>query len=170
MYLNKNNVLVRKQKEVFMSRGVRYLAGICLAAGVLLALVVVVNVLFGGRGAVSNAAVNGEKTAVMDLYYIDDVYTNSGDFNTDSFSATKGNGDNLRIIFKNEGSQGANVKLFRYGIFGLNRKEVLSFSTDAGQTFSMKYSAGNADRGTYKVRISSQSGSKVDGALKISQL
>lgn len=153
-----------------MSRGVRYLAGICLAAGVLLVVVVVVNIFFGERGAVSNAAVNGEKPAVMDLYDSDYVYTNSGDYNIESFSAMKGHGDNIQIIFKNEGSQGADVKLFRYGIFGLSSKEVLSFSTDAGQTSSMKYSAGNADRGTYRVKISSQSGSKLDGALKVSQL
>ena len=126
MYLNKNNVLLRKYKEVFMSRGVRYLAGICLAAGVLLVVVVVVNMFFGERGAVSNAAVNGEKHAVMDLYDSDYVYTNSGDYNIESFSA--------------------------------------------GQTSSMKYSAGNADRGIYRVKISSQSGSKLDGALKVSQL
>ena len=42
-----------------MSRGVRYLAGICLAAGVLFVAVVVVNMFFGERGAVSNAEVNG---------------------------------------------------------------------------------------------------------------
>jgi hypothetical protein len=121
-------------------------------------------------GAVSGGDTGDDDliSAILDLYDNDDVYTNSGTFHTGEMKAVKGEGKTIRVWFKNEGTQGATVTLYKCGL--LSDSSVVTFSVSAGSNKYKEYYASNADKGTYRVKIVSNSGEKVDGYLRLKQL
>jgi hypothetical protein len=149
---------MRKDKRIFVN--------------VILALVMVFTMAGSAYAAeFFNGAVSGGDTGDDDLIsaILDhDVYTNSGTFHTGEMKAVKGEGKTIRVWFKNEGTQGATVTLYKCGL--LSDSSVVTFSVSAGSNKYKEYYASNADKGTYRVKIVSNSGEKVDGYLRLKQL
>ena len=152
-----------------MNKTLKKTVSICLILVMVIAMSVVSNA--SEKDLYSAHLIDSEDgiSLTSDLYDKDNVYTNSGSFTTDKISAVSGEGENIRVWFQNEGSQSVNVKLVKYELFGLSEKTVLSFTVGSGKNVYKEYFDDNADKGTYRVKLTSSSGSKIKGYLRVRQ-
>lgn len=125
-----------------------------------------------GEGDIYSAYLTDDDSIMLisDLYDKSNVYSNKGTFTTGDITAVSGDGNIIRVWFKNEGTQGVQVKLIKSTMLGLSEKTVVSFSVPAGSNVYKEYEADGADSGKYRVKLIADSGSKIKGYLRVRQL
>lgn len=114
-----------------------------------------------------DTAVGEDSPVFWGILFEDDKISSSDLFVTSKFTATKGEGDNIRVWFKNTSNADVTVKLYKEGLFG-SKKEVLKFNVKSKGNNSGTYE--KADSATYHIEVLSDTGDTVTGYLKAKQL
>ena len=152
-----------------MNKYFKRTVSICLVLVMVVAMGIVTNAAENDLYSARFITSEDEISLLSDLYDKDNVYTNSGSFTVDKISAVSGEGKNIRVWFQNEGTQDVTVSLIRYKWLGLSEENVLNFTVAAGKNVYRGYHSDNADKGDYKVILTTSSGSKIKGYLRVRQ-
>ncbi len=152
-----------------MNKYFKRTVSICLVLVMVVAMGIVTNAAENDLYSARFITSEDEISLLSDLYDKDNVYTNSGSFTVDKISAVSGEGKNIRVWFPNEGTQDVTVSLIRYKWLGLSEENVLNFTVAAGKNVYKEYHSDNADKGDYKVILTTSSGSKIKGYLRVRQ-
>lgn len=119
------------------------------------------------KGKLVDTAVSEDSLVFWGILFEDDKISSSDLFVTSKFTATKGEGDNIRVWFKNTSNANVTVRLYKEGLFG-RKEEVLKFDVKSKVNNSGIYNkAGSA---TYHIEVLSDTGDTVTGYLKAKQL
>lgn len=118
------------------------------------------------NGNLVDTAVGEDSPVFWGILFEDDKISSSDLFVTSKFTATKGEGDNIRVWFKNTSNADVTVRLYKDGLFG-SKEEVLKFDVKSKANNSGTYNkAGSA---TYHIEVLSDTGDTVTGYLKAKQ-
>lgn len=100
-----------------------------------------------------------------DLWDEDNVSSTTGVYKTADFTASKDEGNTIRVWYQNTSGLNVDVTLYKCGWF--SDSEVLSFTVAAGKNAFDEYSANS---GTYYVKIVPDMGNTASGHLRVRQL
>ena len=152
-----------------MNKYFKRTVNICLVLVMVVAMGIVTNAAENDLYSARFITSEDEISLLSDLYDKDNVYINSGSFTVDKISAVSGEGKNIRVWFQNEGTQDVTVSLIKYKWLGLSEENVLNFTVAAGKNVYKEYHSDNADKDDYKVILTTSSGSKIKGYLRVRQ-
>ena len=106
---------------------------------------------------------------LMDIYSESMVASTSGRWESPKFSATPGNGGNIRFWFSNTTGEAVKVYLFWVDSLGVDRI-ARSMEVPANSQKSAVYSSSRADSYTYRVVVEAfLSGGDITGSLNVAQ-
>ena len=106
---------------------------------------------------------------LMDIYSESMVASTSGRWESPKFSATPGNGGNIRFWFSNTTGEAVKVYLFWVDSLGVDRI-ARSMEVPANSQKSAVYSSSRADSYTYRVVVEAfVSGGDITGSLNVAQ-